>query len=101
MCIRDRCLPKLGVAEVWSEPHKGFKEPFLFIAANLGHNGRNGGIRSQQNSNQQRVCFAETVPFLIPVSYTHLRAHETPEHLVCRLLLEKKKTKTTHIHDPM
>src|SRR5674536_382416 len=28
-----------------------------------------------------------------PVSYTHLRAHETPEHLVCRLLLEKKKTK--------
>eukprot|EP00658_Telonema_sp_P-2_P028488 TRINITY_DN21822_c0_g2_i2.p1 TRINITY_DN21822_c0_g2~~TRINITY_DN21822_c0_g2_i2.p1 ORF type:complete len:627 (-),score=121.35 TRINITY_DN21822_c0_g2_i2:59-1939(-) len=28
------------------------------------------------------------------VSYTHLRAHETPEHLVCRLLLEKKKKKT-------
>src|SRR5674536_388144 len=25
-----------------------------------------------------------------PVSYTHLRAHETPEHLVCRLLLEQK-----------
>ena len=24
-------------------------------------------------------------------SYTNLRAHETPEHLVCRLLLEKKK----------
>src|SRR5674536_386596 len=31
---------------------------------------------------------------LRPVSYTHLRAHETPEHLVCRLLLEKKKKKT-------
>ena len=29
--------------------------------------------------------------FAHPVSYTHLRAHETPEHLVCRLLLEKKK----------
>eukprot|EP00658_Telonema_sp_P-2_P029374 TRINITY_DN22353_c0_g1_i2.p1 TRINITY_DN22353_c0_g1~~TRINITY_DN22353_c0_g1_i2.p1 ORF type:complete len:160 (+),score=28.95 TRINITY_DN22353_c0_g1_i2:221-700(+) len=28
-----------------------------------------------------------------PVSYTHLRAHETPEHLVCRLLLEKKKNR--------
>ena len=27
------------------------------------------------------------------VSYTHLRAHETPEHIVCRLLLEKKKFK--------
>src|SRR5678815_3236179 len=23
-------------------------------------------------------------PHLNPVSYTHLRAHETPEHLVCR-----------------
>ena len=27
-----------------------------------------------------------------PVSYTHLRAHETTAQLVCRLLLEKKKT---------
>ena len=26
-----------------------------------------------------------------PVSYTHLRAHETSLHLVCRLLLQKKK----------
>ena len=29
--------------------------------------------------------------FLKPVSYTHLRAHETLRYLVCRLLLEKKK----------
>src|SRR5665647_3614360 len=28
-----------------------------------------------------------------PVSYTHLRAHETDSYLVCRLLLEKKKIK--------
>src|SRR5659263_214290 len=28
---------------------------------------------------------------LFPVSYTHLRAHETRHDLVCRLLLEKKK----------
>ena len=28
---------------------------------------------------------------LSPVSYTHLRAHETVLDLVCRLLLEKKK----------
>ena len=32
----------------------------------------------------------------ISVSYTHLRAHETPEHLVCRLLLEKTKTINTN-----
>ena len=30
---------------------------------------------------------------LEPVSYTHLRAHETVLDLVCRLLLEKKKQK--------
>eukprot|EP00658_Telonema_sp_P-2_P061145 TRINITY_DN49902_c0_g1_i1.p2 TRINITY_DN49902_c0_g1~~TRINITY_DN49902_c0_g1_i1.p2 ORF type:complete len:117 (-),score=23.70 TRINITY_DN49902_c0_g1_i1:59-409(-) len=39
-------------------------------------------------------CFVTPLAFdmaLNPVSYTHLRAHETPEHLVCRLLLEKKK----------
>ena len=37
-----------------------------------------------------------------PVSYTHLRAHETVLDLVCRLLLEKKhnrkKTKKKKIH---
>ena len=33
---------------------------------------------------------------LDPVSYTHLRAHETVLDLVCRLLLEKKKKPMTH-----
>src|SRR5678816_2935357 len=39
------------------------------------------------------LIFKKHQPFrwttVIAVSYTHLRAHETPEHLVCRLLLEK------------
>src|SRR5665647_1121950 len=35
------------------------------------------------------------VTYVIPVSYTHLRAHETDSYLVCRLLLEKKKKNTT------
>eukprot|EP00831_Metopus_contortus_P018681 TRINITY_DN17983_c0_g1_i4.p1 TRINITY_DN17983_c0_g1~~TRINITY_DN17983_c0_g1_i4.p1 ORF type:complete len:257 (-),score=78.79 TRINITY_DN17983_c0_g1_i4:71-841(-) len=35
-----------------------------------------------------------------PVSYTHLRAHETSLHLVCRLLLEKKKKKKTKTNTP-
>src|SRR5678816_912311 len=30
---------------------------------------------------------AQMVREVATVSYTHLRAHETPEHLVCRLLL--------------
>ena len=33
-----------------------------------------------------------------PVSYTHLRAHETVLDLVCRLLLEKKTQTTQHTH---
>src|SRR5678809_856628 len=31
-----------------------------------------------------------TFDYIAPVSYTHLRAHETGRNLVCRLLLEKK-----------
>ena len=38
----------------------------------------------------------------VPVSYTHLRAHETVLDLVCRLLLEKKKQNIQHTlhHQP-
>ena len=32
----------------------------------------------------------------VAVSYTHLRAHETVLDLVCRLLLEKKKSQTVN-----
>ena len=35
----------------------------------------------------------EVIDYIAPVSYTHLRAHETGRNLVCRLLLEKKKNK--------
>ena len=35
---------------------------------------------------------------IFPVSYTHLRAHETRHDLVCRLLLEKKKKKHRNTH---
>src|SRR5678815_1994797 len=35
------------------------------------------------------LSFRPSAPLasIATVSYTHLRAHETPEHLVCRLLL--------------
>ena len=43
-----------------------------------------------------KVAFARPIGLvkqaLVAVSYTHLRAHETVLDLVCRLLLEKKKT---------
>src|SRR5678816_2409023 len=31
------------------------------------------------------VAEDRVIVLMMPVSYTHLRAHETPEHLVCRL----------------
>ena len=43
-----------------------------------------------------KIVIAEDNPLMMePVSYTHLRAHETDSYLVCRLLLEKKKKKRT------
>src|SRR5450756_2782600 len=45
------------------------------------------------SSNQVRLALF--VLAYNPVSYTHLRAHETRHDLVCRLLLEKKKNKNT------
>src|SRR5678816_4146933 len=56
-------------------------------------------FRAQGVTTDKRViCYcgggiSATIDLFVPVSYTHLRAHETPEHLVCRLLLEKKKKK--------
>ena len=52
--------------------------------------------RAAKASPAPRVSIATTGT----VSYTHLRAHETPEHLVCRLLLEKKNHthQTTETH---
>src|SRR5678816_4356799 len=66
MCIRDRAQQRLQQMS--------------------GSTSQRGG-QSGSSGRQQQVSD------LRPVSYTHLRAHETPEHLVCRLLLEKKKKK--------
>src|SRR5450756_3055580 len=52
---------------------------------------RPGGI---DRRNREYATSFPPVPLRIkPVSYTHLRAHETRHDLVCRLLLEKKKKK--------
>src|SRR5450756_1183781 len=51
-------------------------------------------LRRRWYSRSVRVSAGATVtesPVCTPVSYTHLRAHETRHDLVCRLLLEKKK----------
>ena len=40
---------------------------------------------------EEQLRQAQKMEAVGPVSYTHLRAHETVLDLVCRLLLEKKK----------
>src|SRR5665647_3775796 len=52
------------------------------------------GITVPRRGQLIRVLYCEIGRVLnhLPVSYTHLRAHETDSYLVCRLLLEKKKT---------
>eukprot|EP00658_Telonema_sp_P-2_P044674 TRINITY_DN32565_c0_g1_i1.p1 TRINITY_DN32565_c0_g1~~TRINITY_DN32565_c0_g1_i1.p1 ORF type:complete len:156 (+),score=44.99 TRINITY_DN32565_c0_g1_i1:1-468(+) len=57
-----------------------------------GGNASGAGGRATSPSVGGSSLYAANNTTTNAVSYTHLRAHETPEHLVCRLLLEKKKT---------
>src|SRR5450756_3199535 len=50
------------------------------------------GVEDVASKNGFNVIFCNTDESPVAVSYTHLRAHETRHDLVCRLLLEKKKT---------
>ena len=79
MCIRDRLYRELRK----SYQETGDEESLVKAKALLVE--------------QQNITLGDRKRLLgyIAVSYTHLRAHETPEHLVCRLLLEKKKKNTT------
>ena len=46
----------------------------------------------KQNAGLLNNFMSQGIQAVAAVSYTHLRAHETDSYLVCRLLLEKKKT---------
>ena len=60
-----------------------------------GFDNTSGSVKLEDNSGTvvRLVNYVDS----IPVSYTHLRAHETVLDLVCRLLLEKKKTNNSNI----
>eukprot|EP01017_Pseudomicrothorax_dubius_P021820 TRINITY_DN2346_c0_g2_i1.p1 TRINITY_DN2346_c0_g2~~TRINITY_DN2346_c0_g2_i1.p1 ORF type:complete len:185 (-),score=43.26 TRINITY_DN2346_c0_g2_i1:6-560(-) len=74
---------KVDAIEAFVAYEKANKYKFFPIDQN-GNKAGNAIFKAKEKSND----------FARPVSYTHLRAHETPEHLVCRLLLEKKKANT-------
>ena len=54
--------------------------------------GRSEDVREEIHAIRSRRGQHHPLVRTITVSYTHLRAHETVLDLVCRLLLEKKKT---------
>ena len=56
---------------------------------------KTGKLTAQQLQKAMKALLAQMKK---PVSYTHLRAHETDSYLVCRLLLEKKKKPTKKKH---
>eukprot|EP00831_Metopus_contortus_P040583 TRINITY_DN317_c0_g1_i4.p2 TRINITY_DN317_c0_g1~~TRINITY_DN317_c0_g1_i4.p2 ORF type:complete len:133 (-),score=23.20 TRINITY_DN317_c0_g1_i4:25-423(-) len=63
-------------------------------AAKIEGAPQKGGMSIEERLNELKQQFKVLISD--PVSYTHLRAHETSLHLVCRLLLEKKKKKQHH-----
>ena len=105
MIRRDKINYYLDLADIVSQRGTCLRKRYgAVIVKNkriltTGYNGAPAGIktcvergeclRKKQgiaSGTMQELCYA------IPVSYTHLRAHETVLELVCRLLLEKKKT---------
>ena len=88
MCIRDRSKE---VAD------GGYDEHFVLDIFQTG-----SGTSTNMNANEVLATLATNKlgrkvhqndhVNMSPVSYTHLRAHETVLDLVCRLLLEKKNT---------
>src|SRR5665647_3725955 len=73
------CHLKHFLCDEWSG--NGLSECVSFIAAVCLYQGKQIFF--------DKLVFS--VDSVMPVSYTHLRAHETDSYLVCRLLLEKKK----------
>src|SRR5665213_3014990 len=71
-------LPRALSASIWPRSSPAGSSPRV-----KNEDGRDGRSISTTAPSWANSC--------LPVSYTHLRAHETGRNLVCRLLLEKKK----------
>ena len=99
MCIRDRELvdPHVVVLGAVLAPRRDADAGIVRLDLELGRQvlalpplrDRAAVAAAMQDGGMRGVDF--TFQCLQPVSYTHLRAHETVLDLVCRLLLEKKK----------
>eukprot|EP00658_Telonema_sp_P-2_P064648 TRINITY_DN5377_c0_g1_i4.p1 TRINITY_DN5377_c0_g1~~TRINITY_DN5377_c0_g1_i4.p1 ORF type:complete len:219 (-),score=29.81 TRINITY_DN5377_c0_g1_i4:76-732(-) len=72
-------------------PRAAVCRPEGFSSGNTGSSSVGTGLYTRERMFPNMAILIPPVLCVDTVSYTHLRAHETPEHLVCRLLLEKKK----------
>ena len=90
MCIRDRVVTPYGnKINFMHEGASGGGKSEMHEHIHRGHDGR---ILLGKNVVSGDSMFLTLPRGCDPVSYTHLRAHATVLELVCRLLLEKKKT---------
>src|SRR5678816_4504973 len=72
--------PGIPTLAIWNAPNSA-------IAPVLGRNlsSCRAGLTAAQCTASLAIALVPTNSlYREPVSYTHLRAHETPEHLVCR-----------------
>eukprot|EP00658_Telonema_sp_P-2_P039341 TRINITY_DN28152_c0_g1_i1.p1 TRINITY_DN28152_c0_g1~~TRINITY_DN28152_c0_g1_i1.p1 ORF type:complete len:158 (-),score=44.16 TRINITY_DN28152_c0_g1_i1:92-565(-) len=84
-CINSGTIPMVRVTKIFKQITKGHTDVVTLDQFRQMLNK----LKEALCGMEQKIEAAHTHPSA--VSYTHLRAHETPEHLVCRLLLEKKK----------
>ena len=100
MCIRDRQQGlqlileeiKAGLFEIEPDVEDVHSQVELLLTRRIGEAGKK--IHAGRSRNDQVAVDIKLFLRAEPVSYTHLRAHETVLDLVCRLLLEKKKKRT-------
>src|SRR5450756_2780950 len=101
MCIRDR--NNHGASSIPKNASRRLVPPYIYRPPPRDGRGRvhkpaRGGLRKRVRGLREVHSIAPHRGSLrvrkrrgsTPVSYTHLRAHETRHDLVCRLLLEKK-----------
>src|SRR5678815_208753 len=85
-------LADIGAAELVDALEAPDVEIRVLASDNLRRiTGAMGGYRPEKRVDENKAAIIKWKDRLkdtsSTVSYTHLRAHETPEHLVCRLLL--------------
>eukprot|EP00657_Telonema_sp_P-1_P010219 TRINITY_DN4532_c0_g1_i1.p1 TRINITY_DN4532_c0_g1~~TRINITY_DN4532_c0_g1_i1.p1 ORF type:complete len:131 (+),score=39.37 TRINITY_DN4532_c0_g1_i1:111-503(+) len=100
-CLRPLGSTKLAVAAFLEPSHLRWKLQTLCPPPSSSSSSVGSSMHSSRYSSpnvflksRQYTCSSHGAK---SVSYTHLRAHETVLDLVCRLLLEKKKTKPTKL----